>query len=432
MSLKGKIVVVAKFVRRSQRIAQSMKEFTNCYIKRLKDEITEDQVKEYMGKYGEIVSVCVSKSEKETPFAFCNFAQHADAQKAVDECHDKNIPELCNGEDKLYCQRAQKKTERQAELKKRFAQLKAKRFNEYQGHNLYVKNLDESVDETLLRETFAKFGDITSCKIMTDDKTNTSKGFGFLCFKELESANKAIAEMNGVILVGKPLYVNVAQRKEVRRATLEMQYAARVGRGPAGGLPQPSQPMPFPSYSPAPYPYGYQAPGYYQMAPRGLPGGPRWNQPALPAGFNTMGRAATPAGRGRATGMPRTVSGGAPQMPNAARGRGPVPGTKMALPPQQGMQYSKQARNQTMPPGPGGELTAEQLASMTPEQQKNALGEKLFTRISTSQPDHAAKITGMLLEMDLSEQINLLESPEQLQGKIQEAMDVLQNHEATS
>ena len=73
-------------------------------------------------------------------------------------------------------------------------------------------------------------------------------------------------------------------------------------------------------------------------------------------------------------------------------------------------------------------LTAQQLASASPEQQKNMIGERLYPLIHAMHPDQAGKITGMLLEMDNGELLNLLESPEALNAKIMEAISVLQMH----
>lgn len=51
------------------------------------------------------------------------------------------------------------------ELKRKFEQLKIERLNRYQGVNLYVKNLDDTIDDDRLRKEFAPFGTITSAKV---------------------------------------------------------------------------------------------------------------------------------------------------------------------------------------------------------------------------------------------------------------------------
>lgn len=55
------------------------------------------------------------------------------------------------------------------------------------------------------------------------------------------------------------------------------------------------------------------------------------------------------------------------------------------------------------------------------------LGENLYPLVDQLEHDHAAKVTGMLLEMDQTEVLHLLESPDALKAKVAEAMDVLRN-----
>ena len=53
------------------------------------------------------------------------------------------------------------------------------------------------------------------------------------------------------------------------------------------------------------------------------------------------------------------------------------------------------------------------------------LGENLYPLVEQLEVDNAAKVTGMLLEMDQTEVLHLLESPEALKAKVAEAMEVL-------
>merc|ERR1712183_244434 len=97
-----------------------------------------------------------------------------------------------------------------------------------------------------------------------------------------------------------------------------------------------------------------------------------------------------------------------------------------SVPPGQAQQQSSQVP-QPMP-APEGALTASALASASPDMQKNMIGERLYPLIHNSQPELAGKITGMLLEMDNSELLHLLESPDALNHKITEALQVLKAH----
>merc|ERR1740128_379566 len=125
------------------------------------------------------------------------FVSYEDADAAEKACDELNGLEM--GGRPMYVGRAQKKLERQAELKDKFERLKIERINRYQGVNLYVKNLDDVIDDERLRKEFSQFGNITSAKVMRDEAA-ASKGFGFVCFSAPEEATKAVTEMNGRII----------------------------------------------------------------------------------------------------------------------------------------------------------------------------------------------------------------------------------------
>lgn len=73
-------------------------------------------------------------------------------------------------------------------------------------------------------------------------------------------------------------------------------------------------------------------------------------------------------------------------------------------------------------------LTASALASASTAEAKQMLGERLFPLIHREHPDQAGKITGMLLEMDNSELLHLLEDGAALTSKVTEAVNVLEEH----
>jgi cold-inducible RNA-binding protein len=92
---------------------------------------------------------------------------------------------------------------------------------------IFVGNLSWNLDDNSLSEAFAKFGDVTEAKVITDRNTGRSRGFGFVTFEDDGAADTAVAEMNGTDLDGRPITVNEAQEK--RRDN------NRGGRGGGGG-----------------------------------------------------------------------------------------------------------------------------------------------------------------------------------------------------
>lgn len=188
--------------------------FTNVYVTSFVESTTREDLQNIFEKFGEISSIKLVISDedgKNKRYAFVAFYY---AESAESACAQLNGTEV-NGKI-IYVRRAQKKAEREIELKKRFGQKKLKQIHLSRDCNLYVKNLDDIIDDEKLRTEFAPFGTITSAKVMKEE--GRSKGVGFVCFSSPVEATKAVKEMNGRIIVSKPLYVGLAQRKEDRKA----------------------------------------------------------------------------------------------------------------------------------------------------------------------------------------------------------------------
>ncbi len=93
--------------------------------------------------------------------------------------------------------------------------------------NIYVGNLSAGITEQELREAFETFGEVDSAKIIKDNFTGKSRGFGFVVMPSQEQAQAAIEGLNGKEVGGSNLTVNEARPRENR--------GGRPGGGGPGG-----------------------------------------------------------------------------------------------------------------------------------------------------------------------------------------------------
>ncbi|KAH6863345.1 hypothetical protein B0T12DRAFT_6793 [Alternaria alternata] len=513
MLLNEKKVFVGHHIPKKERMSkfEEMKaNFTNIYVKNIDLEVSDEDFRELFEKHGDITSASIARDDqgKSRGFGFVNYIKHEAASAAVDALNDTDF----RGQ-KLYVGRAQKKHEREEELRKQYEAARLEKQSKYQGVNLYIKNLNDDVDDEKLRDMFTPFGTITSAKVMrdampaegrsespsdekkdevkeepkeaeikeepkeeskddsSDDKKDEnksgekvtikgekkilgkSKGFGFVCFSNPDEATKAVTEMNQKMIEGKPLYVALAQRKDVRKNQLEATIQARnqlrmqqQQQQQFGGIPQMfiapgQQPMMFPAGGRGQMPFPAGMPGQQGGRGAGFPGGmpgqqggrggpngqqmpPMYMPPGMAPGafppaymnqqYMQLAQAAQQAMGGRGgRGGPMAPMPGMPQVPMAG-----VPGMRggQGFPPQGGRGGPQGARPGQSPMpypqgGRGGPASAGvdmgALSGAAPGQQKQMLGEALYPKIAEMQPELAGKITGMLLEMDNSELINL-------------------------
>ena len=83
---------------------------------------------------------------------------------------------------------------------------------------MYVGNLPYSFSSAELSELFKPFGAVTSAEVMIDRITGQSRGFGFVAMEDAEAANKAMSQLDGQLVNGRPLKVNEAREREARPA----------------------------------------------------------------------------------------------------------------------------------------------------------------------------------------------------------------------
>lgn len=78
---------------------------------------------------------------------------------------------------------------------------------------IFVGNLSFSATENEVRDMFEQFGTVDSVAILTDRETGRSRGFGFVEMSDNGEADRAIQNLNGKNLGGRPLNVNEARPK---------------------------------------------------------------------------------------------------------------------------------------------------------------------------------------------------------------------------
>ncbi|MFQ6007238.1 MAG: RNA recognition motif domain-containing protein [Woeseia sp.] len=84
------------------------------------------------------------------------------------------------------------------------------------GRKLYVGNLPYSASQETLQDTFSQCGTVDSVNVITDRDTGRSKGFGFVEMSSNGEAQKAIQELNGSSIDGRPITVNEARPQQKR------------------------------------------------------------------------------------------------------------------------------------------------------------------------------------------------------------------------
>lgn len=421
------VASVVPFIRRAERLAEKEKTFVNVFAKNIKVGLTEEEVRSVFEKFGTVTAFFLSgHPQHETLFAILSFSTHDAAVSAIAGLNGSEDANIAAPGSKLFVGRALKKRDR-LEIERRNQTL-----YQSQGRNLYVKHLDPGITREKLEEVFSRFGKITSCTVMKDS-TGVSREFGFVCFENKEDAETALREMNGKTVFSKPLYVSHAEQKDMRRHMLQERMQRMFRQQQQQQIPA-LQRMAFnPTWS-----RNYPATPVFKTPPTQQFVTRRHQSPM----FTTNPSIIPPPPQQQQV-QPFFVRNHAMNRthyaaPTALQPRPLFPAHLVQqqqhphphqLQQQQQQQQHLVRQQQQQWQGVANEgLQASQLARLPPEERRNILGERLFKKVVEIQPSQASKITGMLLEMEATEILEILNVPSLLVARIDEAVAVLRQH----
>ncbi|KAI3455510.1 hypothetical protein Pfo_012173 [Paulownia fortunei] len=218
--LEGKKLYVSRFLKKIER-KDAEPGFRSLYVKNLDEGITEDILKDKFSEQGKVISAVIMKDEKgkSKGFGFVNFDSHEVAKKAMEVLNGKLI-----GSKNLFVGRAEKKAERMKHFRQINGYNCTNHRKESKASNLYVKNLEASVDDRKLEELFSGYGKVISAKVMRNGD-GVSKGFGFVRLSCPDEAKKALNSLIGAEFKGRTLYLALAWQKEQQTRKVQKSYA---------------------------------------------------------------------------------------------------------------------------------------------------------------------------------------------------------------
>ena len=387
-------------------------------ITNLPDNYTDKEISKLCEEFGKC-EICDIKTNRYGKFAIVKFSKESEAKTALEKLNNKEIDqkklivkELHNynyNNNSQHYPNYNNYNKRPNNFPFFYNYPLPKIEEQYEKSNLYVSNIPPMATKEDLEKTFGQYGPIKNIKL-DEDKSITSetkekikflnRGFGYVLFEKPEDAQKALESLAGKYIIGfenyfKPLNVDNFIPKDKRNITQGTNYY-NISNAP---MLYPGQYIPAPQYM-MPMPIGINPIPNNQIRP---------NQYMFPQGnFKGGLRRFNNRGRVRGKNMQRRNNGNT----------------------NNNMDKKEEEKKLVFDRESFDKMESE-------EEKRDFLGEKLFNLIQENQMikeknednEIVGKITGMILGIENFEEIiDILESPSKLEGRINEALELLEKN----
>ena len=194
--------------------------FTNCYVKNFPKDITEDELRKVLEKYGKITSLFMPVKEDGTlsGFACANYENPDDARNAIDNLHGKHLFGAERASDSssivlpFYIQKAEARKDRVDPLHTRLENLS---LDSRPKNSLYINNIPLTFSETEIHGIFQRFGTITDFQL-NKPSADAIKQNGCVTYSTPEEAAVAFEKIDGTYLDGNRLHVSFYKQRSER------------------------------------------------------------------------------------------------------------------------------------------------------------------------------------------------------------------------